>query len=555
MSDQLTRNIRILQFLPREPSGITVVEIINRLESDYKITASTRMIQRDMVTLSTLVPIIVGVHGWCWEKNAPLVSFPGLTVIQAVTLSLIEKYLSPLLPLSMLKELQPFFDQANNTIKKAEHTPLAKWREKIAVVHLLPPLKAPSIDPKVNETVSGCLLTDKQVEILYEHLDGEEKVYDLNPLGLVLRGGISYLIANPLGSDGEQMFAMHRIKKAIEKNQRVQIAHLFDLQEYVNSQHAEFGKLDNNAYRYTSSRDRRLLFRQRTIPVELVFSERAARYVLETPLSDKQSSTRYGNGHVLIIATVQDTEQLLWWLRSYGSDVEVLNPPELREKMRDSITALAHKYNTGQPWQRSIIQDGIILLPKFAVTAISTLLPEVNTIINNGLFPHLFTPGGYPIPMKMVDGGSTGWELNDNHTYIDPNMVLSWSGLPLIFLGLAQDAAAQAGFTHFSPDTCLIICSKPGTNALPLLENSDHQAEGTPTVTVSLGLPANFWYSGKRPNDKISTCGLEHGDVLIWEGGIRLNFQRVTSGGSCPHLGRRHINLTFKNSGLALGNV
>jgi predicted DNA-binding transcriptional regulator YafY len=50
----------------------------------------------------------------------------------------------------------------------------------------------------------------------------------------------------------------------------------------------------------------------------------------------------------MIIATVQETEQLFWWLQSFGSRVEVLEPKALRKKMIDSVKALAKRYAIDQ---------------------------------------------------------------------------------------------------------------------------------------------------------------------------------------------------------------
>lgn len=64
----------------------------------------------------------------------------------------------------------------------------------------------------------------------------------------------------------------------------------------------------------------------------------------ETPLSEEQEITEIDTGVYLLRAVVKNTEQLRWWIRSFGSSVEVLEPLEMREKFVNESKALNKIY-------------------------------------------------------------------------------------------------------------------------------------------------------------------------------------------------------------------
>jgi len=49
-------------------------------------------------------------------------------------------------------------------------------------------------------------------------------------------------------------------------------------------------------------------------------------------LSEDQQIEAVDGGNFMITATVQNIEQLFWWLLGFGTRVEVLEPIELKKK-------------------------------------------------------------------------------------------------------------------------------------------------------------------------------------------------------------------------------
>jgi alkylated DNA repair protein (DNA oxidative demethylase) len=152
----------------------------------------------------------------------------------------------------------------------------------------------------------------------------------------------------------------------------------------------------------------------------------------------------------------------------------------------------------------------------------------------------------------MTNCGAAGW-VTDRRGYrydpIDPVSGQPWPAMPPVFLQLASEAAAAAGFGDFSPDACLINRYEPGTR-LSLHQDRNERDFNAPIVSVSLGLPAVFLFGGLQRSDRPRRVLLQHGDVAVWGGPARLNFHGVMplKEGHHPMLGRCRVNLTLRKA-------
>jgi predicted DNA-binding transcriptional regulator YafY len=64
----------------------------------------------------------------------------------------------------------------------------------------------------------------------------------------------------------------------------------------------------------------------------------------ETPLEINQQISEINEGTYMLNATVKDTEQLRWWIRSFGIGIEVLEPSSLREEFAQEARTLSAMY-------------------------------------------------------------------------------------------------------------------------------------------------------------------------------------------------------------------
>lgn len=198
------------------------------------------------------------------------------------------------------------------------------------------------------------------------------------------------------------------------------------------------------------------------------------------------------------------------------------------------------------------LAPGAVLLRGHARAIDKELLAAIETVVAQAPFRRMVTPGGFEMSVAMTNCGAAGW-ITDRKSYRyttdDPESGRPWPEMPQLFLKLADEAAAEAGFPGFVPDACLINRYEPGTRLSPH-QDRDEADYGHPIVSVSLGLPATFQFGGPKRSDPLKKVALGHGDVVVWGGPSRLAHHGVLTlkSGEHPMTGRRRFNLTLRKA-------
>ena len=181
------------------------------------------------------------------------------------------------------------------------------------------------IDSDVQNNVYDGLLRNRKLSVNYTPRSGVQKNYDIHPLGLILKAGISYLVCSIREYSDIRLLALHRISQAIILDIPSNTPDGFDLDDYIESGEMGFK-------------------RKGEIMFKALFSKAAALHLGERPLSDTQTISEQDDGRMLITANIQDTSELRWWLHGFGSQVEVLQPEYIRHEMIKTIQASMKRY-------------------------------------------------------------------------------------------------------------------------------------------------------------------------------------------------------------------
>ena len=279
------------------------------------VEISLRTIQRDLNQIAQRFPIESSKtipQGWRWRSDAPIQSLPHMTSSQAVTFMTVEEHLKHLLPPSLIEEMNPWFDLARRSLSTQNN--VRQWINRVRIVPATQPLIPPVVDRQAQQAVYEGLLQDKQLECIYQGRgqNSEEKTYILNPLALVQKGSIIYLVCTRHDKSDIQTFALHRFKSANVLNTRALHPVNFDIDEYIESGALGF----------------RVNFDQPTenVMLKLHMPEADAHYFEESQLSRDQQIEKLDHGMALISATVPFTSQLVWWLRSFGNKIQKIEP-------------------------------------------------------------------------------------------------------------------------------------------------------------------------------------------------------------------------------------
>lgn len=331
MADTALRYVEMLRHLPALPRRITAAELQQRLKAaGYAI--SRRSVERDLNKLSEKFGIVGDENarpaGWAWSKGAGF-SAPGMDVIEAMELDMAARYLRPLLPTSVWQALAPRLNEARATLKLLSTAPLARWRSSVAYIDDGQPLIAPKVDPVLLAATHHALLTSKRFSADYFSLGADEpRRFEVNPIALVYVGQVGYLVATLWDYTDVRHLALHRMSSPQGSEKKATRPEGFDLQRYL---------LDDAAFDIPSEREWRLKLR---------VSDWLARHLSERPLSEDQrvAQDKGNENHWVVQATVRESERLVWWLRSHGDAVEVIQPVALRKRLAGEFQALATLY-------------------------------------------------------------------------------------------------------------------------------------------------------------------------------------------------------------------
>lgn len=330
MAETTLRYLSMLSLIPQRPRKVTARELHAQLAAEGFET-HVRSVERDLHSLSHHFPLVSDdgrPAGWSWNNQGPSRRYPHMDTHTALAYELFSRYLTPVLPRALRRQLEPDFAEARNVLDNLRASPLGKWSKRIAV---LPPgqqLLSPEVSDGVTDVVHDALLKGLRFEADYRSMDADApKRYVFNPQGLVYRHGTTYLVANLFDYDDVRVVALHRMSKATLLDAPAKALKGFDLQRYIH---------EDKTFDIPVGE---------SIQLELHMSAWLARHLDESRLSRDQVITPIrGSDRFRLTATVLDTGQLHWWLRSFGAEVEVLKPASLRRGMAKEAAATAEMY-------------------------------------------------------------------------------------------------------------------------------------------------------------------------------------------------------------------
>ena len=325
---QVDRLLLVLRMIPRR-GRISTTEIQSRLKAEHNITIELRTVQRDLVDLCRLYPLVSDGErsaGWSWMKDAPSLDLPIMDPFAALTFRLVRDSMTRMLPRAALKTLDGYFRTADERLKKQPNSPLSHWPDKVRMVSRSLNFEAPKVDKAVLDNLYEALQQEQCFELEYRVRSGKDKKYVVNPLGLVFVDNLIYLVATLNDySDVKQLLA-HRMKSIRLLPERpATTPEGFTLQGYIDS--GEFGYPLGGL-----------------INLKALFDKGAAPDLYETKLAPNQKLTEQSDGRLLLEVTVRDDIQLRWWLKGFGEQVEVVEPADLRNEFAVMATKMAEKY-------------------------------------------------------------------------------------------------------------------------------------------------------------------------------------------------------------------
>ena len=329
-TDTTLRNLAILATIPAYPKSKSTSQIRDELrdkDPDYDVTART--VQRSLEQLSAVFPITADTRGranhWYWIDRHALTQIPSMSASTAFALQLAAEYLKPIMPVSALRQLDPYFGHAAGVL---DGTALGRWIEKVAIISRGPVLKPPDVSDDVREAVYAALMENRQLELDYRSRERRRlQRIVINPLGLVVREGIVYLAATAWGYKDIRHYVLHRMRRPELLDAPAKRPPGFRLSRHIQ---------EDLRFSYPVNPGK--------LRLRALLDSGTAIHLTESQLAADQRVAETDDGRVLVEATVPDTADLRWWLLSFGSAVEVLEPAALREEFKQQAQSMRDLY-------------------------------------------------------------------------------------------------------------------------------------------------------------------------------------------------------------------
>ncbi|HWK71855.1 MAG TPA: WYL domain-containing protein [Burkholderiaceae bacterium] len=296
--------LEILKRIPRNRT-ISASELHEQLTA-AGIDRSRRTIERQLELLIDQFDIECDSRskpfGYRWKPQSSGLSLPTLNEQESLLLALAQHYLQNLLPASVMKSMDGFFQQARINLDPYTNTRLeSEWLAKVRVVNESQPLLPPVIDAGVFEAVSTALYKNCWLTVDYENAAGKRSERNIMPLGLAQQGPRLYLVCRYDGFDNERSLAINRIKQATVSGINFKRPPEFSLRKYDDDGRFGFGE-------------------GQRITLSFCITKPAGQHLLESRLARDQKVVEHDD-YYAITATVIDSGRLTWWLNGFGEQV------------------------------------------------------------------------------------------------------------------------------------------------------------------------------------------------------------------------------------------
>lgn len=183
--------------------------------------------------------------------------------------------------------------------------------------------------------IADAVWNQRVVRVRYRRWGDEEVERELEPLGVVLKGGVWYLVAAPRDGGSPRTYRVARVAALETLDAHFERPEGFDLWRYWNERSSEL-----TAALYQAEAAVRLSPSGMEL-APVVLRPHTARALAERawPVDD--------DGWTCAVIPVESIAAARSELLALGGEVEVVSPAALREQMRDAASALAALYGAG----------------------------------------------------------------------------------------------------------------------------------------------------------------------------------------------------------------
>ena len=311
--DRLSRLLEMFFTILAKP-GLSAVELARR----YGV--STRQCYRDLKALQEGGVALYNDQGYRILKG---------TVPKDVTFSL-EEAMALIYGLKLIEQQKGLFDASADALNNLlAHFPLGLWDELKSIDQRVEIDVSPAADYSTKGPLFREIDRSIQEQMIiridyYSFSSNEVTAREVDPYKLVYKDGFWYLVAFCHQRDKVLIFRVDRIHCLAITSKHFTLPDDFDYEEYMGSA-------------WQMERGEEFCFKVR-------FFGDAARFVKETHFHPSQKIGEEQGGTLLFTARASGTRSVLRWVLPFGTEAEVLEPPELREMIAQVMVEGVKRY-------------------------------------------------------------------------------------------------------------------------------------------------------------------------------------------------------------------
>ncbi|MGF6570046.1 putative DNA-binding transcriptional regulator YafY [Paraburkholderia sp. GAS333] len=262
---------------------------------------------------------------------------------EAVAFNMLERFTTQL-PKAILSDIDNLFRAAEVRLSQehADGRLHRAWPDKVDSVDGTFALARPALKEDAFNVIKTALFFERVVHVKYRPMsmaeNDEPRMKPLWPLALVESAGVMYLVAEdpahkPRPEKGKHkplrsVYRLDRVREAHESKENFAYPKDFKLRDFIdNEQQFNF-------------------MVEAPVFMRLAFEGNSGNHLFESKMStDQKAPIRLVDGRLLVEGTVRPSLKLRWWLRSFGANVEILEPQSLRDEFAADFKRLAQRYS------------------------------------------------------------------------------------------------------------------------------------------------------------------------------------------------------------------
>lgn len=307
--------------------------IVSLLKSNKKLKAidiaticavTERQIYRDLNMLSSMgVPLYFEKDGYKLLSEAflPSLNF-SLDEILAVKLGLAQP------ALESIENLKKAINTAQAKIESVLNPELSQKLKSLdkKIVISSKDYKTEELNTKIFSRLEEAAAKFFVIEIKYHALSTNKITKRVvEPYGIVYIKNFWYLVGWCRSRREYRTFRINRIKEIKNLNQNFAVPENFTIEEYFSD---SWG-----------------IYRGKKIKVKVSFSPKISRLLKETKYHPSQKVKLLKDNSAVLEVTVAGLDEITGWLLSFGENVKVLEPDELKDKMRNLASTIIKFYS------------------------------------------------------------------------------------------------------------------------------------------------------------------------------------------------------------------